>query len=120
MTILKSEIIMRARTRHTCDECLTRISEGQSYKRVTFKDGGIHTWRSHIRCAQLSDVLNKAAAQYGQTYPLHDFSALDISDAIKELEKREAAQEEKARLMQTPITAEIQRDLEIKLNKNRE
>lgn len=52
-----------ARKDHTCDYCIGDIKKGETYSNVAIKGDYLYTWKSHLDCQKLVDVLDMEGAE---------------------------------------------------------
>ncbi len=66
MTTVIWDGIHVCRKPRTCDQCMRLIKSGQRYRRQTYEDGGLQTYRAHEDC-------DEAAAYYADIAGIRPF-----------------------------------------------
>lgn len=65
----------KARVEHRCDYCWGKILKGETYEKTVIKDDELYTWKSHLSCEKLVEVLKiREGKGYGEGITEDDFS----------------------------------------------
>jgi len=73
------EGIRRARKRHVCDACGKGILPKRKYYWQTSNfDNHMGTFKAHILCLEIYEILNAGVWDVEDRYPIYDFCKMDV------------------------------------------
>lgn len=64
---------VKARKPHRCSYCGCAIEKGEVYERTTLKYDEIYTWKSHLKCVELTKKLKMFDEVYDEGLTSYDF-----------------------------------------------